>query len=122
MRCRRCGGENPSSMRYCGSCAAPLPKECPACHGENPTEFLFCGHCGSQLQAPYAGQLSAEGLEKPDAERRQLSVVFCDLAGSTALSERLDPEDLRALIALYRSVCGKVVERWGGRIARYVGD
>ena len=120
MRCQKCGGENPSSMRYCGSCAAPLAKECPSCHAENPAEFLFCGRCGIKLLDN--ANDAATGVERPDAERRQLSVVFCDLAGSTALSERLDPEDLRDLIAVYREICAKAVQRWGGRIARYVGD
>lgn len=55
-------------------------------------------------------------------ERRQLTVMFCDLVGSTALSERLDPEELRALFHTYRTRCGDVVERYEGHIARYVGD
>src|SRR5947209_17603939 len=123
MLCRQCGVENPLSMRFCGSCAAPLSKECPACHGENPAQFVFCGHCGNGLpESNNAGVPFGETLEKPDAERRQLSVVFCDLAGSTALSERLDPEDLRDIIAVYRGICAKVVQRWGVKIARYVGD
>jgi class 3 adenylate cyclase/tetratricopeptide (TPR) repeat protein len=109
-------------MRFCGSCAAPLSKECPACQGENPAEFLYCGFCGTKLPAENEAALWPQNLEKPDAERRQLSVVFCDLAGSTALSERLDPEDFRDVIAVYREICANVVQRCGGRIARYIGD
>jgi class 3 adenylate cyclase len=56
------------------------------------------------------------------AERRQLTVVFCDLVGSTALSARLDPEDLRGIIAAYHRCCTELVERNGGFVAKYMGD
>jgi class 3 adenylate cyclase/tetratricopeptide (TPR) repeat protein len=55
-------------------------------------------------------------------ERRQLTVMFCDLVGSTALSEKLDPEELRSLLHAYRNLCGDVIARYGGFVARYVGD
>ena len=55
-------------------------------------------------------------------ERRQLTVMFCDLVGSTALSEKLDPEELRGLLHAYRTLCGDVIARYDGFVARYVGD
>jgi class 3 adenylate cyclase len=55
-------------------------------------------------------------------ERRQLTVMFCDLIGSTALSARLDPEELRELIQAYRKACGDVVARYDGHMAQYLGD
>src|SRR3954451_16974840 len=55
-------------------------------------------------------------------ERRQLTVMFCDLVGSTALSEKLDPEELRDLLHAYRTLCGDVIARYDGFVARYVGD
>jgi class 3 adenylate cyclase len=55
-------------------------------------------------------------------ERRQLTVMFCDLVGSTALSERLDPEELRELLRVYRQTCGDIVVRYDGHVAQYVGD
>jgi class 3 adenylate cyclase len=55
-------------------------------------------------------------------ERRQLTVMFCDLVGSTALSEKLDPEELRSLLHAYRTLCGDVIARYDGFVARYVGD
>jgi class 3 adenylate cyclase len=58
----------------------------------------------------------------PSGERRQLTVMFCDLVGSTALSEKLDPEELRSLLHAYRTVCGEVIARYDGFVARYVGD
>jgi class 3 adenylate cyclase len=58
----------------------------------------------------------------PDAERRQLTVMFCDLVGSTALSGRLDPEDMRAVIGTYHRCCTELIERNGGFVAKYIGD
>ena len=55
-------------------------------------------------------------------ERRQLTVMFCDLVGSTALGEKLDPEELRDLLHAYRTLCGDVIARYDGFVARYVGD
>ena len=57
-----------------------------------------------------------------DAERRQLTVMFCDLQGSTALSQQLDPEDLRDVIRSYQEVCAGAVGRFDGHIAKYLGD
>ena len=59
---------------------------------------------------------------EPDAERRQLTVMFCDLVGSTALSARLDPEDLREIIGAYHRRCAEVVSGFGGFVAKYMGD
>jgi len=58
----------------------------------------------------------------PAGERRQLTVMFCDLVGSTALSEKLDPEDLREVIAAYRKCAGEVIKRYDGYVAQYLGD
>jgi class 3 adenylate cyclase/tetratricopeptide (TPR) repeat protein len=57
-----------------------------------------------------------------EAERRQLTVMFCDLVDSTALAERLDPEDYREVVGLYQRTCEAVVDRFEGRIAQYLGD
>jgi class 3 adenylate cyclase/tetratricopeptide (TPR) repeat protein len=56
------------------------------------------------------------------AERRQLTVMFCDLVGSTALSAKLDPEDLRTIITAYHRCCTEIAERNGGFVAKYMGD
>src|SRR5262249_19769082 len=58
----------------------------------------------------------------PDAERRQLTVMFCDLVGSTVLSGQLDPEDLREVVQAYQEVCATVIARFEGHIAQYLGD
>ena len=73
--------------------------------------------------APAASATSAPiSSPKIDAERRQLTVMFGDLVGSTELSARLDPEDLRAVIGAYHRCCAGVIERNGGFVAKYMGD
>jgi class 3 adenylate cyclase len=66
--------------------------------------------------------LTGEGRVGAAAERRQLTVLFCDLVGSTALSARLDPEDLRAVIGAYHRCVAAAIERAGGFVAKYMGD
>ena len=56
------------------------------------------------------------------AERRQLTVLFCDLVGSTALSARLDPEDMREIIGAYHRCCAERITKAGGFVAKYMGD
>src|SRR5215510_2416548 len=75
-------------------------------------------------QAEHAPQIAIRGPEpRPsDAERRQLTVMFCDLVGSTPLAEQLDPEELREVVRDYQAVCAKVIARFDGHIAQYLGD
>jgi class 3 adenylate cyclase/predicted ATPase len=72
--------------------------------------------------SPAQGATAAVAPPTPEAERRQLTVLFCDLVGSTALSAQLDPEDLREVVRAYQEVCAKVVARFEGHIAQYLGD
>ncbi|HEV8712676.1 MAG TPA: adenylate/guanylate cyclase domain-containing protein [Candidatus Binatia bacterium] len=76
---------------------------------------------------PPTPQTADSGLRTPDSgpfsgERRQLTVMFCDMVGSTALSERLDPEELREVVQRYQVACEEVIHRLDGYVARYVGD
>lgn len=71
---------------------------------------------GTPTEPPYTA------VTTPEAERRQVTVMFCDLQGSTALSQQLDPEDLRDVIRSYQEVCAGAVTRFGGHIAKYLGD
>ena len=64
----------------------------------------------------------ASGGVAPEAERRQLTVMFCDLVGSTALSTGMDPEDLRDVIASYQNRCSAVIRHYDGFVAKYMGD
>jgi class 3 adenylate cyclase/predicted ATPase len=66
--------------------------------------------------------LSPASTREDHDERRQLTLVFSDLAGSTGLSRALDPEDMRDLLKAYQSTCAEIAERWGGYVAQYLGD
>jgi class 3 adenylate cyclase len=77
----------------------------------------------SALLSPPATQEAAPVVPStPDAERRQLTVLFCDLVDSTALSGQLDPEDLREVVRAYQATCAEVIQRFEGHIAQYLGD
>ena len=104
--------------------------QCQICQHDNPEEAQFCMNCGAKLRpftTPASTALtsirrtsSPRGI--PEVDRRQLTVMFCDLAGSTSLSERLDPEELRDVLSDYQAVCAKAIRRFEGHIARYFGD
>ncbi len=93
-------------------------KRCPDCGFMNPA-VKFCGDCGRALDDTDT-PLSATSISK--AERRQLTVLFCDVIDSTALTEQLDPEDLRQVLDAYRASVAEVVLKYDGHIARYFGD
>ena len=104
MRCRSCGFENPEGTKFCIECGIPLKNRCPSCGSENLPNAKFCGECGTPLTGQttvakstqrYIQLDKREDKAAPEAERRQLTVMFCDLVGSTSLSEQLDPEELR---------------------------
>jgi class 3 adenylate cyclase/predicted ATPase/energy-coupling factor transporter ATP-binding protein EcfA2 len=130
MRCDNCSFENPAGMKFCGQCAASLSPTCPKCHFNNPSDFKFCGNCGASLVADEdtndsanAGGTASLGTDADShAERRQLTVMFCDVVGSSALSEIVDPEDLRDIMGDYRDTCQKAVAKFQGHIAQYLGD
>src|SRR5712672_2900496 len=94
---------------------------CPKCAFANPQSASFCTRCGASLKP---GDLIPELDDQPlaQAERRRLSVMFCDLVGSTALSGKLDPEELHDLTRQYQRVCADVTTRHGGYVAQYLGD
>src|SRR6266545_5657687 len=75
-----------------------------------------------QTERPTPHGLSAGAPPSPEAERRQLTILFCDLVGSTALSRQLDPEDYRAAVRTYQASCATVIGRFDGYIAQYLGD
>jgi TOMM system kinase/cyclase fusion protein len=128
MHCSNCGFENPDGMNFCGKCATSLGPGCPNCGFKNPPGFEYCGKCAApisktqQVEKNKEVQLPYTERQSPDAERRQITVMFCDLVGSTALSEKLDPEDMRQLMQEYQEACAKVIKRFEGYIAKYLGD
>ena len=84
---------------------------CPSCGQENPAGFRFCGACGAEL-SPTA----------PRELRKTVTVLFCDVAGSTAMGERLDPESTRRVMARYFDAMRGAVERHGGTVEKFIGD
>jgi class 3 adenylate cyclase len=125
MECLSCHGKVSEDMRFCIHCGAALPQPCPACGASNAWEARFCGDCGAPLlrAVPAPNPAVATTVRPaPAAERRQLTVMFVDLVGSTALSARLDPEDMREIVGAYQRCCTDVITRAGGFVAKYMGD
>jgi class 3 adenylate cyclase/predicted ATPase len=121
MECPTCKAGLPKASKFCSQCGAPLALACPGCGHTNAGQNKFCNQCGESLSAAIAAV--PEPTAAPSgAERRQLSVMFCDLVGSVALAERLDPEDLHDILAAYQRQATKIVEAAGGIVARYQGD
>jgi class 3 adenylate cyclase/predicted ATPase len=124
MMCSGCGADNRQGRRYCAKCGAPLALGCAACGFANEPGDEFCGGCGQRLAAVVAPAEPAPGVGAlpPEAERRQLTVMFCDLVGSTALAGRLDPEELREHIRAYQAASAEAIARHEGHVAQYLGD
>src|ERR671927_138131 len=131
MECPSCQATVPEGGKFCMECGSPLPRRCPACGHSVLAAAKFCPECGASLTGDVAEPRSSKATtatKQPapapvsSAERRQLTVMFCDLVGSTALSARLDPEDMREVIAAYHKCVADVVGRFEGFIARYMGD
>ena len=87
---------------------------CPSCQEENPPKFRLCGYCGAALAA-------AAALPQRDV-RRTVTLLFCDLKGSTALGERLDAEALHEVKERYFAAMARQITRHGGKIEKYIGD
>ena len=84
---------------------------CSNCGRENPDGFAFCGYCSARL-ADHPAALE---------ERKVVSILFCDLVGFTARSERQDPEDVRARIRPYHARLRQELERYGATVEKFVG-
>src|SRR5262249_36631091 len=104
MRCPACQHPCSPSTWSCEACAASLVGVCRACGAANAAEARFCNQCAHRLDRP-----RTERVFGTAAERRQLTVMFCDLVDSTPLSARLDPEDLRDVVQAYQEACGAVI-------------
>ena len=85
-----------------------MGQACERCQRVCPDHFRFCGYCGHRLETA--------------AERRLLTVMFCDLVDSTRLSGQLDPEELRGLVLHYQKLCVTAIEERGGYVSQYLGD
>ncbi len=115
--CPRCGKANTGRARFCSSCGASLWQVCASCSSDNRAGQAFCASCGTALVVP-----PAVAPPRLAEERRSATVLFADLSGFTSLSEGMDPEDLRALLAGCMSTMARVVEGFGGVAMRVIGD
>jgi class 3 adenylate cyclase/tetratricopeptide (TPR) repeat protein len=149
MKCLQCQFENPPGMKFCGQCGARLGvPPCPQCGTENPPGFKFCGECGSPLTAQASPQPSSSRDQGPapqrppvqdytpphlaeqvfqsraalEGERKQVTVLFCDLVGSTALADRLGPETMHLLLNRFFELALEEVHRYEGTINQFLGD
>src|SRR6188472_2420486 len=121
MSCAACGTDNPVGARFCMECGAKLERRCPNCSTPAPAEARFCMECGGPLTES-APDLPTMRAESPPEERRQVTVLFADLSGYTAVAERMDPEDVKSLVDRTLVRLGEEVERYGGTVDKYIGD
>ena len=129
IACPSCSTENPASARFCMACGTALPRACPNCGEAAPAQARFCMNCGASLEAvatpsPAPGPAAPPPARPPllSEERRQVTVLFADVSGYTAMSERMDPEDVKGLIDRCLRRLGQEVDRYGGTVDKYIGD
>jgi class 3 adenylate cyclase/tetratricopeptide (TPR) repeat protein len=124
-------------MKFCGQCGASLGTACPSCGSSNPPEYRYCGQCGALLASPglqdgatpepytpkpRAAARPAGARSAPPGEIKQVTVLFCDIVGSTPLTERLGAEAMRDLIASFLDRSLDEVHRYGGTAPQFLGD
>ena len=147
MGCRNCQFENPDGARFCMSCGSSLANVCPECNTELPQEARFCLSCGHQMtqasptspteaavetaRANLERYIPSELLNKLEAaktggkaegERRIVTMLFCDVSGSTAAAEKLDPEEWAQIMNGAFEHLIAPVYRYEGTLARLMGD
>jgi predicted ATPase/class 3 adenylate cyclase len=145
VKCSKCQFENPEGTKFCGGCGSKLEKTCPKCGQTNPSQFKFCGECGQTLDSPAApapkklsldGKISKiqrylpQGLtdkilsqrDRIEGEKRQVTVLFCDMVGFTPLSEKLGPEGVYSLMDEVYEILIHKVNDYGGTVNELTGD
>lgn len=128
MFCQHCQFENRQGVKFCEGCGLALESPCPACGHTGPAQRRFCGECGQQIAQDSTQPKQATPAhpttptEAYAGERRNLTVMLCDLVGSTLLAQQLDPEDLTNVIRHYTETTIEICRQYGGHVARFVGD
>ncbi len=138
MLCNRCNTSSPANSRYCDACGAPMQPACPSCGHSNRPGARFCGGCGRALQreeslaargeeatepalpAPLAALLSSRFAR--EGERKQVTVLFADIRGSTELIQELDPEQALQRLEPGMQAMANAVHQYGGTVNRMQGD
>ena len=118
MKCPKCQFDNPEGIDFCGKCGTKLEGICPSCNFVNPPEFMFCGKCGHQLEESVTRKIEPTIEE----ERKLVTVLFSDLSGYTAMSERLDPEEVKKIMSQIFGEITSAVSKYGGTIQKFIGD
>ena len=135
MRCPNCQTVNPPTAKFCLECGRRFGV-CPNCGTVNPASAKFCIECGIALQAGKQAEsrqqslLHANGHTQPlplsltnlPEERRVVTVMFADIIGSTPLADRMDPEDMRAILSSYFNLMTEQIRKHGGTVEKYIGD
>src|SRR3989441_497104 len=138
MKCSRCQYENPPGSNFCLGCGTRLGATCGACGNDLPAGSRFCNKCGTPVSGESAGEarfaspqaytpkhLAEKILTSKSAlegERKQVTVLFCDIANSTALAERLGPEAMHDLLDRFFELALDEVHRYEGTVNQFLGD
>src|SRR5262249_3532045 len=133
MRCTGCGTELLPGKRFCHACGTRASLLCATCGASVSPEFRFCPDCGAEIAAGPAATRPRdmpEGMARQSraaqgvvaGERKQVTVLFCDLAGSTAIGERLDPEEYHDLLDEYLAAAFREIYRFDGIVTHSAGD
>jgi class 3 adenylate cyclase/tetratricopeptide (TPR) repeat protein len=117
MICPKCRAGNREDAQFCGQCGGKLEAPCPACGRNNPPDSRFCDGCGQSLSAP-----RPEPVLSTEAERKHVTVLFSDLSGYTAMSEKLDPEEVKEITTRIFGEVAQIVSRYDGFVEKYIGD
>lgn len=117
VTCSACGVRAEAGQRFCGECGTALQNVCAACGAKNPASYRFCGSCGASLIIQPIARPAA-----PREERRWATVLFSDVSGFTAMSEYMDPEDVKTQADRWANRLSEEVRRFGGTVINIVGD
>jgi class 3 adenylate cyclase/tetratricopeptide (TPR) repeat protein len=115
VRCSRCSFDNPAGARFCAGCGTALAQSCPACGFAVQADHQYCAACGHRLAAVPTATGAA-------GERRQVTVLFCDLVGYTHLSRQLDAEEVHGLLERFFARVDGIVGSFGGTVDKHIGD
>jgi class 3 adenylate cyclase/tetratricopeptide (TPR) repeat protein len=111
--------DNREGRKFCAQCGTPLRATCPACGTTNEPGERFCGECGSALAAPAS---SSPEAVPASGERKHITVLFADVAGSMDLQEDLDPEAWASIMGRFVAILAEGVRKYGGTVDKFTGD